>query len=47
MRDNDRDGTDAFHYVTANGKAMNVRVGALVLPEGLMREAMRARVAVL
>jgi hypothetical protein len=40
MRTNDHDTTEALHYTTANRNAWNAHVGALVLPERLMREAM-------
>jgi len=39
MRNNDHDVTGALHYTTANAKATNAHVGAQVLLERLMREA--------
>jgi DNA-binding CsgD family transcriptional regulator len=47
MRNNDHDGTEAFHYTTANGTAMNAHAGALVLPERPMREAMTSDLSVI
>jgi len=47
MRNNNHDGTEAFHHITANGKAMNAPAGALVLTERLMREAMTSDLSVI
>jgi hypothetical protein len=40
MRNNDHDGTEAFHYDAANCEAMNAHAGPLFRPERRMREAM-------
>jgi DNA-binding CsgD family transcriptional regulator len=46
MRTNDHDTTEALHCTTANRNAWNAHVGALVLPERLMREAMTSDLSV-
>ena len=48
MRDNDHDGTEAFHYTTANGEAMYAHAGgAPVLSKRLMHEAMTSNLSVI
>jgi DNA-binding CsgD family transcriptional regulator len=47
MRNSDHDGTEAFQYITANGKAKNAYAGALVLPERLMHEPITSELSVM
>jgi hypothetical protein len=48
MRNNDHDGTEAFHYANANGEAMYAHAGgAPVLSKMLMREAMTSDLSVI
>jgi hypothetical protein len=47
MRNDDHDGTEAFHCTTANSTAMSAHADALVLPERPMLEATNSDLSVM